>query len=46
MGRPLRVEVPNGTYHLTSRGSDRRDIFTAAGDRQLFLKLLGIVTVK
>ena len=46
IGRPLRNELGNATYHLTSRGSDRRDIYWTDDDRWLFLRLLGIVTVK
>ena len=46
MGRELRVEVPEGTYHLTTRGSNREQIFWTDEDRSLFLRLLGIVTVK
>ena len=46
MGRPLRVEVPAGIYHLTSRGSNREQIYWSDADRWLFLRLLGIVTVK
>jgi putative transposase len=46
MGRPLRIEVPGGTYHVTSRGSNRQDIVWADTDAWLFLRLLGIVTVK
>jgi putative transposase len=46
MGRPHRVEVPGGTYHVTTRGSNRQPIYWTDEDRWLFLRLLGIVTVK
>ena len=46
MGRPHRVEVAGGGYHLSSRGSDRRQIYASRDDRNLFLKLLGIASAK
>jgi putative transposase len=46
MGRPLRVEVPAGAYHLTSRGSNRQPIYYSRDERQLFLKLLGVAVAK
>ena len=46
MGRPPRVEVPGGAYHLMSRGSNREPIYWSDDDRWLFLRLLGIVSVK
>jgi hypothetical protein len=37
MARPLRIEVPDGIYHVTSRGLERRAIVRedAADDRSL-----------
>jgi REP-associated tyrosine transposase len=46
MGRPLRIEIPGGMYHLMSRGSNREQIYWKDDDRWLFLRLLGIVSVK
>lgn len=46
MGRPHRVEIPGGIYHVTTRGSNRQRIYWADEDRSLFLRLLGIVTAK
>jgi putative transposase len=40
MGRPLRVFVPNGVYHVASRGSDKKPIFRDDEDRELFLDQL------
>jgi hypothetical protein len=42
MARPLRIEAPGATYHITSRGNERRDIFQTDEDRQAFLKFLGM----
>src|SRR5437667_10970198 len=41
MARPLRVEFPGGSYHVTSRGDSREDIFLDDEDRRRFLALLG-----
>lgn len=46
IGRPLRIEVPHGTYHLMSRGSNRQPIYVRPSDRRLFLRLLAIVVEK
>jgi REP-associated tyrosine transposase len=40
MPRPLRVEVPGGTYHLTARGNRRQPIFRSEIDQELLLELL------
>ena len=40
MARPLRIEYPGAVYHLTSRGNERRTIFTDDQDREGFLDLL------
>jgi len=34
MARPLRVELPGGLYHVTSRGNERRSIVRDDADRQ------------
>jgi len=39
MGRPLRLEVPGGTFHVTSRGNRRQAIYHDDDDRRLFLLL-------
>jgi REP element-mobilizing transposase RayT len=41
MARPLRIEIPGGTYHVTSRGNEKRSIFRTNKDRETFLQLLG-----
>ena len=43
MARPLRVEMADGVYHVTSRGLERRHIVRDDGDRQRWLHLLGEV---
>ncbi|MFT5259901.1 MAG: putative transposase [Saprospiraceae bacterium] len=43
MARPLRLEFEHATYHITSRGDRKEDIYEDDGDRQLFLKILGEV---
>ena len=40
MSRPLRIDVENGWYHVTSRGLNRQAIFADNGDRKHFLELL------
>lgn len=42
--RPLRVNVPNGIYHVTSRGNRRQILFVNDLDRELFLGLLATVS--
>ncbi len=44
MPRSPRIVEPNGIYHLTPRGNNRRTIFTADRDRLKFLALLTRVT--
>ena len=44
MARPLRLAVPNGWYHVTVRGNERKPIFRAEEDRLHFLELLGQTT--
>jgi REP element-mobilizing transposase RayT len=41
MARPLRIERPNGRYHVTTRGNERKAIYRADTDRLHFLELLG-----
>ena len=43
MARPLRLEVPNGIYHVTARGNERAPIFRDDADRREFLDLLADV---
>lgn len=40
MARPLRIEGPELTYHITSRGNERRPIFYSDEDREAFLRCL------
>ena len=40
MARPLRIQRPNGRYHVTSRGNERRTIYRNDRDRQHFLELI------
>lgn len=43
MARPLRIEYSGAVYHITSRGNDRRNIYSDDRDRENFLKVLEIV---
>ena len=43
MARPLRLEIPGGLYHVTSRGDRRENIYLNDTDRQRWLDLLGEV---
>jgi REP element-mobilizing transposase RayT len=40
MARPLRLEFPGATYHVTSRGDRREAIYRDDADRALFLQVL------
>ena len=40
MGRPLRIEIENGIYHVTSRGWERRLLVRDERDRQKWLELV------
>jgi len=40
MSRPLRIEFPGAVYHITSRGTGKRNIFFNNKDRKMFLSLL------
>jgi putative transposase len=37
MARPLRIEFPDATYHVTSRGNRGQPVFVDDADRELFL---------
>jgi len=41
MARPLRLELENGLYHVTSRGDRREDIYVDDKDRIEWLKIFG-----
>jgi putative transposase len=40
MARKLRIEFPDGVYHVLNRGSYRRDLFTQVGEAWAFVKTL------
>lgn len=40
MARPLRIESPGSTYHVTNRGNEQRSIFRDDDDRRAFLRFL------
>ncbi len=40
MARPLRIEYENAFYHITSRGNERKEIFSDDKDRKSFLEYL------
>ena len=46
MARPLRIDIPNGLYHVTSRGWERRRIVHDDDDRAGWLRLLERVAVR
>jgi REP element-mobilizing transposase RayT len=46
MSRPLRIEIENGIYHVTSRGWERRVLVRDDRDRQEWFKLLDRVVVR
>jgi putative transposase len=46
VARPLRVEYPHASYHITSRGNARQDIFLNDYDYKDFLKTLKIVATR
>jgi putative transposase len=43
MARPLRIEIPGGLFHVTSRGDRREPIYLRDADRRQWLTLLGQV---
>lgn len=46
MARPLRVDIRDGTYHVTSRGLERRAIVQDDADRAKWLELLDRVAAR
>lgn len=46
MARPLRIDIENGLYHVTSRGWERRSIVRDDADRDSWLKLLDRVVTR
>ena len=46
MARPLRIELPDGVYHVTSRGLKRREIVCDDRDRRRWLELLAAVATR
>jgi len=40
MSRPLRIEIPDGVYHVTNRGLERREIVRDDHDRRKWHELL------
>ena len=46
MSRPLRIDIENGIYHVTSRGWERRVIVRDDRDREQWLSLLDRVAVR
>ena len=46
MARPLRIEIENGLYHVTSRSWERRAIVKDDEDRREWMKLLDRVAIR
>ena len=46
MARPLRIEIADGVYHVTSRGLERHSIVRSDADRGRWLHLLGAVCTR
>ena len=46
MARQLRISYPGASYHITSRGNERKDIFKSPKDRQRFLSYLGSASIR
>ena len=46
MARPLRIEVPNGVYHVTSRALEGRAIALDEKDGRKWLDLLDTVATR
>jgi putative transposase len=46
MAHVPRIEVPDGYYHVGTRGNNKRPIFLDGRDRQLFLLLLRKIALK
>ena len=43
MARPLRPQLEDGIYHVTSRGNRQQEIYADAADRKYFFQLLSRV---
>jgi putative transposase len=43
---PLRIELPGGYYHVSTRGNNRREIFVDDHDRSTFLRHFGRLSKK
>jgi len=46
MARALRLELPDGVYHVTSRGNARQAIFLSDADREAFLSTLALAVAR
>lgn len=46
MARPLRIELPGGLYHVTSRGDRREDIYVCDEDRTTWLNVFSEVCTR
>lgn len=46
MARPLRLQFPDGIYHVTARGNDRRQIFEDDDDCARFLVVLAATVAR
>src|SRR5438552_14443256 len=46
MGRSPRIEVPDGYYHVHTRGNDRQDIYFGNWSGRLFLRELERATAR
>jgi REP element-mobilizing transposase RayT len=46
MGRPRRLLVPGGIYHVTSRGNRRQPIFLDETERNFFLGAFGCIVAR
>jgi REP element-mobilizing transposase RayT len=44
MARPLRITYPGAFYHITSRGNEKKDIFTNERDKEKFIEYLESAT--
>jgi hypothetical protein len=45
IARPLRIGYPDALYHVTSRGNERKDVFTSQRDREKFLSQFELADV-
>ena len=46
MARPLRIEYAGALYHVTSRGNERKNVFTSQRDREKFLSYVESAVVR